>query len=123
MPSRRTYLISFAAAMLTGCIARPEPTPATAPAQTPERRLEVVKSKLPHTPDECIVDADCGRTDCCSHGDGCAPERYRTDCSDAMCAKPVLAACSCQRGRCLGFFWDPSGAEDPAQPMTYYLVE
>ncbi|MDC0672470.1 hypothetical protein [Nannocystis radixulma] len=44
MPSRRTYLISFAAAMITGCIARPEPTPATAPAQTPERRLEVVKS-------------------------------------------------------------------------------
>jgi hypothetical protein len=122
MPSRRTYSISFAAAMVTNCITRPEPAPATAPAQTMER-LEVVKSKLPHTPDECIVDADCGRTDCCGYGDGCAPERHRTDCSDAMCSKRMLAACSCQMGNCVGFFWDPTETEDPSQLKTYYLVK
>jgi hypothetical protein len=123
MPSRRTHFISFAAAMVVGCITRPEPAQAPAPVQTMERRLEVVKSKLAHTPDECIVDADCGRTDCCGYGDGCAPERHRADCSDAMCAKRVLAACSCQMGNCVGFFWDPSEAGDASQPRTYYLVE
>jgi len=109
--------------MAIGCITPPPPTQAPAQAQTTAHRLEVVASKLPHTPDECIVDADCGRTDCCSYGEGCAPARHQADCSDAMCAKRMLAACSCQMGRCVGFFWDPTERGDPSQPMTYYLVE